>query len=48
MKKNKTNIGGRNVAIFIFKDMGCGTLHHNIPANNALRKKNKMSAIVPI
>lgn len=45
MKYNKINAGGRNAANFIFKDIGRGTLHHKIPANNTQRKKNKISAM---
>lgn len=48
MKKNKMNAGGKNAASFIFKGIGWGTLHHNIPANSALRNKNNMSTILPI
>lgn len=48
MKKNKISTGGKNAASFIFNDIGCGILHHNIPANNILRKKNKISAILLI
>ncbi len=45
MKYNKINAGGRNAANFIFKDIGLGTHHHNIPENNIQRKKNKISTI---
>nr|CBI79117.1 hypothetical protein BAR15_120156 [Bartonella sp. AR 15-3] len=43
---NETNISGRDAANFIRKGIGLGKVHHNIPANNAQRKKNKISIIM--
>lgn len=40
--------GRKNAASLILRDMGFGIVHHNIPANNALKKKNKKSAILLI
>lgn len=40
--------GGKNATSFILKGIGRGTFHHNIPAKNAQRKKNKISTILLI
>lgn len=48
MKSNKINVGGKDTANFIFKDIGCGTLHHNNQEKNTQRKKNKISTTIPM